>query len=85
MDILGIKKLKKELKLAQQELKEIKLYVERSQLLLTLDISDIIKQQFSEVSQAYDKLILKESEDIRKEWKQFEKQNPKLFKYKKNK
>jgi uncharacterized protein (UPF0335 family) len=69
-----IKKLKKRIEKLEEDKKTI--YYE---------IDSMIKHKFEEIGGAYDNLILKEANDLRNEWKQFEKQNSKLFKYKKHK
>ena len=67
--MFGINKLKKRIK-----------NLENNNKLLYLEVGDMVKHRFEEIGQMYDDLILKESNDLREEWKQFKKQNKKLFK-----
>ncbi|NCD07468.1 MAG: hypothetical protein EOL97_15270 [Spirochaetia bacterium] len=57
--------------------------LETKDKLLMKEFSDIIKDKFAEVSNAFDKMIVNEADDLRKEWKLFESNNKKFFKYKK--
>jgi len=74
LDLFGIKKLK-------QRIADL----EKQNKLLVLEVSDIVKHKFNEVSNSFDRLILTEADNLRAEWKQFEKHNKKLFQYKENK
>ena len=72
---------RKKIKLLEAEIEKLKAH----QDLLDWEMSNKIKDKFSEISGAFDKLIVNEADDIRKEWKEFKKQNKKLFKPTQNK
>jgi len=67
------------LKVAELEASQEKI---KSQLIFSFNdhINSIVKNEFARISQSYDKLILSESERLRKDYKQFKKEIEKQIK-----